>query len=569
MSHWVESTYGIKGMLVFGRDLIYSCTGFMQGDPLASLLFAIAAFPVMASISAALPDLRANVWLHDDGTCIGRKEDALQVLQIIRLEGPPRGLFLSEGLQGKTAIWNPFVPAGALSSFSKQIKIAPAEGIVLLGSPIGNTLFKAEEINSRVDKIEGLVEKLCLLEDSHIEYCLLRSCLAIPKMSYTLRTTDPSLIEHILRRFDNCIRGALENILGTPLTDNQWIQSSLPVSMTGMGLRSAVDHGPGAFLSSVAESSTLVESITKDNVKFSLAAAFAMLRLKSDDQFSLDDASSVKQREISFKIDSRIHDELLSSTSDLRDKARLNSLSLDKAGAWLTVIPSKTLGLHLAPKEFRVSARYRLGLPVFSTKGPCVACKKQESDQLADHAIACGMEGERIGRHNRLRDLLFQVSSQAALSPVREERALLPGRDSRPADVLLPSWFQGLDTALDVTVVSPLQQALVAKAAEHPGAALTHAYERKNRQSFEDCKTQGIHFQPLPVETLGGWHTQAVSVIKKLGRQLARQTGKEDSEVIAHTFQRLSILLMKGNSALILNRVPSHPPPHIDGEKDY
>ena len=83
MSHWVESTYGIKGMLVFGRDLIYSCTGFMQGDPLASLLFAIAAFPVMASISAALPDLRANVWLHDHGTCIGRKEDALQVLQII------------------------------------------------------------------------------------------------------------------------------------------------------------------------------------------------------------------------------------------------------------------------------------------------------------------------------------------------------------------------------------------------------------------------------------------------------------------------------------------------------
>ena len=127
---------------------------------------------------------------------------------------------------------------------------------------------------------------------------------------------------------------------------------------------------------------------------------------------------------------------------------------------------------------------------------------------------------------------------------MREDRTLLPGKDSRPADVLLPSWFQGHDTALDVTVVSPLQQALLSKAADTAGAALSHAFDRKNRQSLEDCRAQGIHFIPLPVETLGGWHPQAVSVKKKLGIQLARQTGKEDSEVIFHTFQRLSILLM-------------------------
>ena len=166
---------------------------------------------------------------------------------------------------------------------------------------------------------------------------------------------------------------------------------------------------------------------------------------------------------------------------------------------------------------------------------------------LADHAIACGMEGERIARHNRLRDMLFQVCSQAALSPVKEERALIPGREARPADVLLPSWHQGQDTALDVTVVSPLQLALVEKAAEQPGAALTHAFDRKQRQSFEDCKAEGVHFSPLPVETLGGWHPQAISIIRKLGRQLARQSGRQDSEVIAYTFQQLGVLMMKGN----------------------
>ena len=164
--------------------------------------------------------------------------------------------------------------------------------------------------------------------------------------------------------------------------------------------------------------------------------------------------------------------------------------------------------------------------------------------------------------------MIHQVCSQAALSPVKEGRALLPGKDARPADVLLPSWHQGQNTALDVTVVSPLQQALVLKAAEEPGSALTHAYQRKMRQSSDDCYTQGIHFVPLPVETLGGWHPQAIQVIRKICRQLARQTGREDSEVIAHAFQRLGILLMKGNAALILNRVPSFPPPYIDGNPD-
>ena len=185
------------------------------------------------------------------------------------------------------------------------------------------------------------------------------------------------------------MRGALENVLGAPLTDNQWKQSSLPVSLTGLGLRSAVDHAPGAFLSSVAESSILVESITGGSAKFDIVAAFQMLRLKPEEQYTIEDASSFKQRAISYKIDSRIFDEVLASASDLRDKARLNSLSLAKAGAWLTVIPSKTLGLHLARKEFRVSVQYRLGLKVFGSKGPCVACHYRESDQLADHAIAC------------------------------------------------------------------------------------------------------------------------------------------------------------------------------------
>ena len=61
----------------------------------------------------------------------------------------------------------------------------------------------------------------------------------------------------------------------------------------------------------------------------------------------------------------------------------------------------------------------------------------------SDHcisAISCGIGGERISRHNHLRDALFQAAVQAGLGPVREPPGFLPGSDYCPADVLIPFW---------------------------------------------------------------------------------------------------------------------------------
>ena len=70
---------------------------------------------------------------------------------------------------------------------------------------------------------------------------------------------------------------------------------------------------------------------------------------------------------------------------------------------------------------------------------------------------------------------------------------------------------------------------------------------------------------PMPVEMLEGWLEQTVQQVKKMGFALARHTGQEESVAIRHLAQRLSVLLAKGNAALILNRVPTFPPSSIDG----
>lgn len=214
---------------------------------------------------------------------------------------------------------------------------------------------------------------------------------------------------------------------------------------------------------------------------------------------------SSTQREISKRIDAHNLQTFTTHTRDrdsVRDVARLNSLGLPNSGAWLNVLPSPSLGLHLKPAEFIVSVKYRLGLQIFPQEGVCVSCPLI-SDIFGDHAVSCGWGGERTYRHNLIRDVLFNTCAQACLGPTREDRALIPGTDARPADVYLPNWTAGQDTALDVTVINPLQQTFLNQSAANPGHALYKAYERKMTRHGEACRMAGITFTPLPLDTFG------------------------------------------------------------------
>ena len=178
----------------------------------------------------------------------------------------------------------------------------------------------------------------------------------------------------------------------------------------------------------------------------------------------------------------------------------------------------------------------------------------------------CGSHGERIARHNQLQDAIYSVAASANLAPRKKENALLPGTSARPADVFIPYWSGGMDTALDVTVVSPLLSDRVDLSVTQPGHTLTAAFNDKCRSYLEACRRENISFIPLPVETLGGWHPKAVEELKRLARAQARGTGREEDDTIRHLFQKLGVLLVKGNAALLLNRIPNFSPPAVDGD---
>ena len=158
------------------------------------------------------------------------------------------------------------------------------------------------------------------------------------------------------------------------------------------------------------------------------------------------------------------------------------------------------------------------------------------------------------GCHDRIRDKIFRAAQQASLNPTKEMPGLIPGSLSRPADVVIENWIDGRKVAFDVSVTSPTQEAIVFQAAEHPGSAINARKLSKNRAHFENCRSQGIWFQPLVVETFGGWDQDAVKLLKAIAHQDARRWGKDPSLEIKHFFQRLSVALQRGNAALLIER---------------
>ena len=388
-----------------------------------------------------------------------------------------------------------------------------------------------------------------------------------------IRCTPTFTFDHLLSRFDSTTREGLSRILGVPLTDLQWRQAKLPISMSGVGLQGAEDMAAVAFATSYISSHSLIKDLLYPNdedIEASLPQPLLdQLSEKLGEETSVESLFGITQKMATLKVN-QLHQRLLlqdiTAEAGQREAARLRCLGNAHAGIWMTVCPSPSLGLNLRGKEFTMVLKYRLGCPVYSTEAPCPACK-QPSDVMGDHALGCGSAGERIMRHNLMRDVLYQTAAAAMLGPVKEGRFLLPGRDARPADLLIPRWSGGQDAALDVTVVSALQAAMVAGSATTDGYAVTKAFERKIAKAGEACRAEGISFVPLAADTLGGLHSVAVQQVKKLGAALARHQGQEEQEVVRHLFQRLALVLMRGNAQLLVNRMPpeDQPEAEVDG----
>ena len=88
------------------------------------------------------------------------------------------------------------------------------------------------------------------------------------------------------------------------------------------------------------------------------------------------------------------------------------------------------------------------------------------------------------------------------------------------------------------------------------GYAVIYVHKAKWTKLGAACERAGMVFLTLAVDTFGAIHAEGVQFLKKLGKSIAQSTCQEDSLCVNQIFQRVSILLVKGNISLLLNRRP-------------
>ena len=576
LSAFAEWCYGAKSRLLLGGDVLSSTSGVQQGDPLGPLLFAICLLLLVRRVEEAAPNLVIHAWFLDDGTFVGSPLEVFKAFRVVQDFAPQLGLQVN---MEKSTLWRSLdardADSDALLPSPLGISEIEDEGFVLLGAPVGSAAFSRSVVTARVEKLSVILSKVATLQDPQVQLALVRSCFGLPKFAYCLRTCDPAIASYEFADFDDAQCQALSSIVAAPLSteDPHWILASLPVSLGGLGLRSAAIHSAAAFIASTLQTEALVKKLLDPitsrrdtSVAASLltnATAHATTPLPSG---AID--SKTPQRLLSRRVDeSRLY-VLDQMTSDERFRITLQSVRQKGTGAYLNVIPSPALGLSIPPREFTLALKYRLGLPVYPATGPCPLCHK-DSDLFGDHAIlACVVGGDRTRRHDKLVDAIFERAQAALLHPRKEERRLLDD-DSRPGDVTFerpwPLRPGKAKIAFDVTVVSPLRQDARANPFNPASYVLDKAREAKFRK-YEGKLPREIGLIPLPVSTFGAWEDIAAANLKELVRAQSATLRVEPGKLQRHFFERLSVILQRENGAMLLERSPLQTlPPNVDG----
>ena len=222
-------------------------------------------------------------------------------------------------------------------------------------------------LTNRCDDLERAAGRLRLLT-AHDALILLRSSFSAPKLLHTLRAS-PCSGHPMLEKFDSLLRSCTCDISNTDLTDNQWLQASLPVRNGGLGIRRVSSLAPSAFLASAAGTRRLQDEILLnccapvDSAVTVVLAHWTAKFSQPDVQCPVADAAG-KLREWDKPCVAADVNSLMSCLPDRHNQARLLALSAPHSGDWLHALPISSCGLRSTRQRShqnrsRSSSRYQ------------------------------------------------------------------------------------------------------------------------------------------------------------------------------------------------------------------
>ena len=522
-------------------------TGVLQGDPLATLFFCMGINKALIDTGAAMHQDDFIFAYVDDIPIVTSSDSLVPTLTQLTNHLQSVGLAVNTA---KCQIHPHSTNAAIPPNVPSNIKIVN-EGIVILGTPIGNQNFESSFALDKANHTNTLLNAVATLNSRQQQLLLLRLCVH-PRLDHLLRTVSRDSLMPAITKHQEAVQHFLINILSTSydlpmhhIPTETLTQISLPLSMGGLGIRDTAALAQPIHLASFQESvgllhtrlptqfpqvyqtflhgnSTLMQVVTHELDRMVVLdpklSTPGLQGCTSQTQMLQQHYTALVNKN---KLNSLLqHYQLLSTgATDQRTKhairyhtIRLNAVTQQGANAYIAAIPINKQ-LSMPSDLFTLALRRTLGLPLLPSCIPhdiqCPSCG--HSDLTEAHIQMCAIDnGLAQHRHNAIvlftANLLRHLRRNAQL----EEHT---GQGKRRWDIttepITPhataKWL------LDFTIISPVQKTYLESTNPDlilPLRACEDRAQSKKHKYLIDMLTQpqGSTFTPLVIDSFGALH---------------------------------------------------------------
>ena len=433
---YTHAAYDSASHLFIGDSALSSDECGQQGDPEAPPIFCDTVNEITHKVESEL-----NLWYLDDGNLGGDYAIVLRDFRMIISESAKLGLEVRPDKCELYCLGNSSETQKSLilSEFNKISPLIETPGIdnlIILGAPVGNLAIS----NALSDKIADL-ERMCLCLkniEAHHAFFLLKSSFSIPKLLYILRSSPCFNYPELLAKYDDILYSSLESICNIRLDTDARKQASLPTALVGLGLGSASVLAVCGYLSSVGSSSRLCSEIL--NKPFSDPLYEGALSQWYELSGSTTIPENNFQKSWSDPVDRTGLNNLITDAPDDKSRIRLKSFEGKLQSAWLTALPSSSLGLKLSNIHLRISLALRLGCPICE---PHVCRCGEHVDIFGGHVLSCRRSACRLQRHSIINDVVKRALGSSNIPSVLEPPGLSTADQKRPDGLTLVPWVRG------------------------------------------------------------------------------------------------------------------------------
>ncbi len=561
ISHWVQFTYGCAALLFTGADVVYSCIGVQQGDPLGPLLFCLVLQLLLLRANNEFKGTPTPTYLDD--VTVGPLDvvTARSFLDFITREGPIYGLHLN---LSKTLAFQPHgLTASTTLSFS-DIKTCSLPGTELLGGALSlhNTFF-TDTAYKKVDKAIISLKQIMTIDSKQVKLLLLRLTCGMKKLNYLWRLFHPDTLVLPAAKLQSALLSALRSIVvseGPNFGEEQFLFSSLPTSYGGLGV-SLPDH-----LLKFTYIASQIQTITAQNelleaVPINLPTSVIELSQKFLELFppSTITPNSIilphkkKQNEMATwfysELKRKLEDNFYlrhSNDPDFHEKwITIQSNSTSLAHQWLDAFPNGGLGQTMNNTMFSTMLKVRLCIPVVKP-GQCSNCDRDITS--VGHVYLCGgRNNNRYARHEIVSEGLVQVLRSAGFNPTKNAKVCCLGRNAeaqRPADILSDGDTIGSQVCNDITVVSNISANY--STPYTVGKAAYDAEKKKDIKHKDACEQAGYGFQPFATDTSGVLSPSSYLYLCRIATAYAGLVNRPYAYALSLCLRRVSFAIQKG-----------------------